>query len=364
MGPSRALRADLLLGRGRVRKTPWLFTDELEWSQLSRAIATTGHAARRGEPHSFESLYSFLIAPAWWIHSTADAYAAIKDLNAVVMCLAAVPTYLLARMLLARRPAVVVALLSIAIPAMSYASSIVPEPLAYLWFTLAAWLAVRALAAPGWKTGLPAVVLAGAGIFVRLEFVVLPASLALAAAVAWIIARGGLTWRRVLIAAGAVAAFALLFNLLVVSQLQSWSFNQYFNHQTIIQGGLAAGALTIGLGMLPIIGGIASLWLPERFSEPAYRAFAIYLGASLVTLVRLHSREGGLPLHKPDADDRGAESLLPLAAPADRHRARIRCPKAELAARCGCDGARFDDRVVRASSRWERPTSMRPGSQC
>ncbi len=268
-----------------VRKTPWLFTDELEWSQLSRAIATTGHAARRGEPHSFESLYSYLIAPAWWIHSTADAYAAIKDLNAVVMCLAAVPTYLLARMLLARRPAVVVALLSIAIPAMSYASSIVPEPLAYLWFTLAAWLAVRALAAPGWKTGLPAVVLAGAGIFVRLEFVVLPASLALAAAVAWVIARGGLTWRRVLIATGAVVAFALLFNLVVVSQLQSWSFDQYFNHQTIIQGGLAAGALTIGLGMLPIIGGIASLWLPERFSEPAYRAFAIYLGASLVTLV-------------------------------------------------------------------------------
>jgi hypothetical protein len=267
-----------------VRKTPWLFTDELEWSQLSRAIATTGHAARRGEPHSFESLYAFLIAPAWWIHSTADAYAAIKDLNAVVMCLSAVPTYLLARMLLDRRPALVVALLSIAIPAMSYASSIVPESLAYLWFTLAAWLAVRALASPGWKTALPALFLAGLGVFVRLEFVVLPTSLVLAAAVAWIIARGGLSWRRVLIAAGAIAAFALVFNLLVVSQLQSWSFHRYFNHQTIVQGGLAAGALAIGLGMLPVIGGIASLWLPERFSQPAYRAFAIYLGSSLVTL--------------------------------------------------------------------------------
>jgi hypothetical protein len=268
-----------------VRKTPWLFTDELEWTQLSRAIASTGHAARRGQSHSFESLYSFLIAPAWWIHSTADAYAAIKDLNAVMMCLAAVPTYLLARMLLERRPAVVVALLSIAIPAMSYASSIVPEPLAYLWFTLAAWLAVRALASPGWRTALPAVLLAGIGVFVRLEFVVLPASLVLAGAVVWIIGRGGLSWRRLLVAAGAIAAFALVFNLLVVSQLQSWSFHQYFNHQTVVQGGLAAGALAIGLGMLPVIGGIASLWLPERFSEPAYRGFSIYLGSSLVTLV-------------------------------------------------------------------------------
>ncbi len=267
-----------------LRKTPWLFTDELEWSQLSRAIASTGHAARRGEPHSFESLYSFLIAPAWWIHSTAAAYAAIKYLNAIVMCLAAIPTYLMARMLLVRRTAIVVSLLAIAIPAMSYASSIVPESLAYLWFTLAAWLALRALARPSLGTALPAVLLAGAGVAVRLEFVVLPASLALAAAVSWVIGRGGLSWRRALLAAGALAIFALLFNFLVVARLQSWSFGQYFNHETLTQGGLAAGALAIGLGLLPVIAGISSLWLPERFSDPAYRAFAIYLGASLVTL--------------------------------------------------------------------------------
>ncbi len=30
-----------------LRKTPWLFTDELEWSQLSRAIAT--HGPRRAQ---------------------------------------------------------------------------------------------------------------------------------------------------------------------------------------------------------------------------------------------------------------------------------------------------------------------------
>ena len=131
-----------------LRKTPWLFTDELEWSQLSRSIASTGRAARRGQPHSFESLYSYLIAPAWWIHSTAGAYEAIKFLNVVVMCLAAVPVYLLARMLIPRGAALVVALLSIAIPAMAYTSSIVPEALAYPWFTLEALFAVRLLARP------------------------------------------------------------------------------------------------------------------------------------------------------------------------------------------------------------------------
>ena len=37
-------------GRLAVRKTPRVFTDELQWAQLSRGIAETGHAARRGEP--------------------------------------------------------------------------------------------------------------------------------------------------------------------------------------------------------------------------------------------------------------------------------------------------------------------------
>src|SRR6476646_5336093 len=80
------------------RKTPWVFSDELEWTQLSRSIADTGEAARRGDPIYFKSLYSYVIAPFWWIHSTAAAYSAIKYANAVIMTLAAIPTYLLARM--------------------------------------------------------------------------------------------------------------------------------------------------------------------------------------------------------------------------------------------------------------------------
>ena len=41
-----------------AHKTPWLFGDELELTQLSRAIANTGHAARRGEPYSFTTLWT------------------------------------------------------------------------------------------------------------------------------------------------------------------------------------------------------------------------------------------------------------------------------------------------------------------
>ena len=269
-----------------LRRTPWLFTDELEWTQLSRAIAATGHAARRTEPHSFESLYSFLIAPAWWIHSTASAYAAVKYINAVVMCLTAVPAYLLARMLVSRGAALAVALLSIAIPAMAYATSIVPESLAYLWFTAGALLAVRLLAAPSFGRAVPAVLVAVIGLKVRSEFVALPAILVLAAAALWVVSRAGsgIPWRRVAIAVGGLVVFAVLFDVLVVQHVQTWSFAQYFNHHTVRQGSLAMGALAIGLGFLPVIGGIASLWLPERAGDPAYRAFAAYLGSSIVTL--------------------------------------------------------------------------------
>ena len=76
-----------------------------------------------------------------------------------------------------------------------------------------------------------------------------------------------------------------MFDLLVVQRVNSWSFGQYFNDHTIRQGSLAAGALAIGLGFLPVIGGIASLWLPGavRRARPTARSPA-YLGASIVTL--------------------------------------------------------------------------------
>jgi hypothetical protein len=270
-----------------LRKTPWLFTDELEWSQLSRAIAATGHAARRTEPHNFESLYSYLIAPAWWIHSTATAYAAIKDLNAVVMCSAAIPVYLLARMLLSRRASLVVALLSIAIPAMAYATSIVPEPLAYPWFALTSLFAVRLLAAPSVGRAVPAVLLAVGGLWVRSEFVALPAALVLAAAIVWTVERGGSwreRWRWIALSCAGLVVFGYLFNLLVVEHVQTWQFGQYFNHHTVHEGGLAAGALAIGLGVGPVIGGLVSLWLPERFGDRNYRAFSAYLLATIAML--------------------------------------------------------------------------------
>ena len=87
-----------------------------------------------GSRSTSSPLYAYVIAPFWWIHSTSTAYAAIKYANAVIMSLAAVPTYLLSRMLVSRRTALVVAVAAVAIPGMAYSTSIVPENLAVSLF--------------------------------------------------------------------------------------------------------------------------------------------------------------------------------------------------------------------------------------
>ena len=242
------------------------------------------------------------------------------------MCLAAVPAYLLARMLCPRRSrARRRGRLTIAIPAMSYATSIIPEPLAYLWFALAAWLAVRALAAPRprrrRRSRSPRPRSARSS---RKEFVVLPG-------------RGRCSRRRCSGCSPGRRASALgarlaarrsprspgsrssasLFNWLVVERDPALDARRSTSTATRSpRAALAAGALAIGLGMLPVIGGLASLALPERRGEPAYRAFAAYLAASVADALWSTRPPRSTYLAGSEHADRGAQPLLPLAAPA------------------------------------------------
>ena len=126
------------------RETPTIFTDELETTQISRAIADTGHAMRRGEPYGFTSLVPYLTAPFWWIHPVASAYETIKTVQAFVMTSAIFPAYLLARRVVTPGWALFAAVAAIAAPALSYSPILVEEPWAYPAATLALWLTVRA----------------------------------------------------------------------------------------------------------------------------------------------------------------------------------------------------------------------------
>ena len=285
-----------------TRKTPWIFTDELEWTQISRSIASTGHAARRGQPLYFKSLYAYVIAPFWWIHSTSTAYAAIKYANALIMSLAAIPTYLLARMLVSRRTAVVVAVASVAVPAMAYVTSIVPEVLAYPYFALCSWLAVRAL-----RSGRRLDV-AIALVFLARRLLRPPARVH-DAPVAFV-DRGG----RPLVhrpprpgdaaeldagdTIGCVRArigALFLFNRVVLQHVHEWQVTTQYYKNRMVDLGLDAGlSLAIGLGILPVIGGLVSLRLPERRGDPDLPRLRRLDGGSDRRPRRLHGRQGRL----------------------------------------------------------------------
>ena len=245
----------LLYWEAAIRKSPTVFTDELEWTQLSRAIAATGHAARRGESFDYKSLYAYLIAPGWWIHSTSSAYTAIKYLNTTVMALTAVPVYLLGRTLVSTRIALIAALASICTTALYYAAFLIPEVLAYPTFVLCAYVSIRALAGDGRKWIAAAIVLDLFATQVRGELITVSASFALAAVVLWVVGPRGQRLRRNWGAFDYVGAVLLIIGgLIVVNELVSPHAQQWAVVSGSWQGRLwslgmqASSALALGLG--------------------------------------------------------------------------------------------------------------------
>src|SRR5882672_10850274 len=254
-----------------VRKTPTIFGDELKWAQLSRAIAETGHAAQRGEPASFKSLYSFLIAPCWWLNSTAAAYTAIKYVNLVVMSSAAIPIYFLARRLVSPVGAVVAALGTLCSSAFFYAPFLLPEVLAYPTFCVCAYLCVRTLAGGGRAWTIGAICACVIAVAVRSQLVCVGAAFAVAAVVLWLAGPRGRKLRSGWslfdrVGAGVLAVGALiLLNALISHHSNEWA------------------VITQSYKGLMWRAGLASLWLPERTTEPNWRAFAAFVGASIIT---------------------------------------------------------------------------------
>jgi Dolichyl-phosphate-mannose-protein mannosyltransferase len=115
---------------------PWIMTDEIVYSELAKSFAAHGHFLVRGVPsHGYGFVYPILLAPAWRLFpSVPDAYVAAKLTNSVVMSLAAVPAYFLARRLLPARVALVVAALTVAVPSMLYTGTLMTENAFYPLF--------------------------------------------------------------------------------------------------------------------------------------------------------------------------------------------------------------------------------------
>jgi hypothetical protein len=273
-----------------AHSTPWLFGDELELTQLSRAIAATGHAARRGEPHSFDTLWTYVMAPAWRIHNVHTAYATVKYMAALIMMLTAFPAYALARLIVGRTAALFVAAASCVIPAMAYSSMIVEEPLAYPYSTLCLFLIARTLLRPSrwWIAGTIAATIVAP--LVRGELVVIWAVLVLSLLfLAWRTERVG-RWRAswstrdwvgfvVLLVGAALAVSAALGK----GSLEYFISTDHYKRRIFDLGLNAAGAVAIGLGVFPMVAGLASLW-PGRGESPT-RALTVFRSVLLASVI-------------------------------------------------------------------------------
>ena len=274
-----------------AHKTPWLFGDELELTQLSRAIADTGHAARRGAPYSFTTLWSYVLAPAWFIDNLHSAYATVKYLTVIVTTATVFPAYGIARLFVGRRPALFVAAASAAIPAVAYSSMIVEEPFAYFWSTLALFLILRALVSRSrWWIG-SAVVASLIAPLVRGELAMIPVVFLLAGTFLLWRSEYVSRWRRSWSAWDWVGFVTLVVGIAVIVSAVLGHRSLEWNYTTRLYKGRmldlslnAAGALTIGLGVLPVVAGLAVLWrAPGETARRELRIFRSVLLAAIVT---------------------------------------------------------------------------------
>ena len=143
---SFALRA--WLARGMLG--PFIMVDELIYSELARSVAAGDGFQVRGAPASgFSLVYPILISPAYALFDALpDAYAAVKTINSLLMSLAAVPAYLLARRVVGQWLSLVAALLAVALPSLAYTATVMTENVFYPLFLTAGLLLVLVLERP------------------------------------------------------------------------------------------------------------------------------------------------------------------------------------------------------------------------
>lgn len=170
---------------GWLRGTPTFFPDEYIYAELGRSIAETGEPLIRGGAAHFPALLQpVLTAPAWLLDDASAAFHLVQGVGALAMSLAAVPVFVLARMLGLRAPiSLGIAALALALPQLLFASFLLAEPFAYPLVLAAIAAGVAALDRPSARAQLVFLGLAGLAAFARAQFVILPVCFILAAGI-------------------------------------------------------------------------------------------------------------------------------------------------------------------------------------
>jgi hypothetical protein len=275
-----------------LRSTPALFPDEYVYSAIGRSLADSGRPQIRGGAAHFPALLQPIItAPAWLIGDVDVAFRLVQAIGALIMSLAAIPVYLLARRLgLSTRVALVLATFTVLVPDVLYASFISSEALAYPLLLASVYAATRALAQPTRQAQLAFVLLAGLTTLTRVQFAAVPIVFVLATIVV------GARERRVKHAVREQALPLVLFAVAAVALLASGLsrsagvYRYLFGFHTGPAGvvhwaALDAMTLAYAAGWIIIPGALLGLWLalrrPRSTEELAFGVVTLLVAVAL-----------------------------------------------------------------------------------
>ena len=272
---------------GHRMVAPWIMVDELVYSELAKNVAAHGEFLVRGVPsHGYGFVYPVLISPAWKLFtSIPDAYAAAKAIDAVLMSLAAIPAYFLARRVLPAGLSLVSALLAVLIPSMLYTGMLMTENAFYPLFLLAAFLLVLTLEAPTAFRQIALLAVCAVAFETRAQAVALFAAAATAPILLSLIERRGARatlrrygWLYGLLGGGAALALvgtvaAGRSPLSLLGAYRAATSSSYTVSGVLHFFLYHVAELDLYLGIFPFAA-LLALWLAPRRPSPGARAFA------------------------------------------------------------------------------------------
>jgi hypothetical protein len=299
VGASFVLRLVL----GWLRATPTFFADEYIYAELARSLAETGRPLIRGASAGFPALLQPIVtAPAWLFEDVETSFRLVQALGALVMSLAAVPVFLLARRLgLVAWVSLAVSALTLLVPDFVYAGWVMAEPFAYPLALGALAVGTVVLAHPSLRLQLAFLALAGLATFARAQFALLPLCFLAAVLVVGLRERSvRATLREQALVIGAVALPAIAFVAAGPSRvLGFYEGISDLDVASVEMGkwlGLDAMLLAYAAGVVLAPGAAVGLWLalrrPRSREELAFGALAAAFVLALLVEAAAYGLEG------------------------------------------------------------------------
>jgi hypothetical protein len=287
---------------------PRYFPDEYVYTAIARSLGAGHVPAVRGAAAHFPALLApLLAAPLQALFSPELAYRLTQAENALLMSLAAVPVYLLARRLaLSSRYALACAAFAVLIPDLVYSSYTLSDPVAYPLALAAVAAAVAAVARPTRRSQAAFLAFAGLAVFARVQYVVIPAAFVVAAVAAD---------RRRVVRTQRLPLAVLALPVVGALAVGASRVLGYYSHVVHLHvgGSLLRWAVTdlfllaLSTGAVLVPGALVALARPRGRAQTAFSVTAAVFAAGLLLEAALYASNGSARFQ-----ERYLFALLPL----------------------------------------------------